>query len=118
MSNDFDQMAVVVDWLDACRMRNMDALLDLYSQNASLECTCDEANIHTGRAGLESYWRPRLATVSPTAFGMDEIVPAGDGVVLDYLSFEGKPVRIFFTFDGDGKILQSRCAPTVGISRR
>lgn len=111
MPNDFDQIAIVVDWLDACRMRNLDALLDLYAQDASLECEC-QGGRHTGRTGLEAYWRPRLAAVSSRSFGMDEIKPVGDGVVLDYLSFEDKPVRIFFTFNDEGKILQSRCAPS------
>ena len=30
----------------------------------------------------------------PTAFGLEEITPTAEGVVLDYLSHEGKPVRI------------------------
>ena len=113
MPNDIDQIAVVVDWLDACRTRNLEALLDLYApQNASLECECGGPRVHEGRAGLASYWHPRLDSPSPTAFGMDEIMPVTDGVVLDYLSFEGKPVRMFFTFDGEGKILQTRCVPS------
>ena len=28
---------------------------------------------------------------------------------MHYLSHEGKPVRIVFTFTSDGKILQTRC---------
>jgi hypothetical protein len=31
--------------------------------------------------------------------------------VLDYLSYEGKPVRIAFTFTPDGRIWQTACAP-------
>lgn len=115
MPNDFDQVAIVVDWLDACRARNLDALLDLYAPESTLECKCEGGPVHTGRTALEAYWRPRLAAVSSTAFGMDEIIPTEDGVVLDYLSFDGKPVRVIFTFDDDGKILQSRCAPSARI---
>jgi ketosteroid isomerase-like protein len=112
LSKDFDQIAIVVDWLDACRARDLEALLDLYAQDARLECACNDPKILRGRADLASYWRPRLADFSPTAFGLDEITLAAEGVVLDYVSFEGKPVRIFFAFDGDGKILQTRCEPS------
>jgi hypothetical protein len=37
----FDPVAAVVDWLDACRARNLDALLDLYADDATLECKCE-----------------------------------------------------------------------------
>jgi hypothetical protein len=112
LSKDFDQIAIVVDWLDACRARDLEALLDLYAQDASLECACSDRKILKGRADLASYWRPRLGDFSPTAFGLDEITPDAEGVVVDYISLEGKPVRIFFVFDGDGKILQTRCEPS------
>ena len=112
MSNptrDVDQVAVVVDWLDACRRHDLGPLLDLYASDASLECGCDGGCSCGGRAALEAYWRPRLEARSPDAFGLEEIAPSSDGVVLDYLNFEGKPVRIVFTFDTDGKIAQTRC---------
>jgi ketosteroid isomerase-like protein len=108
---DFDQVALVVDWLDACRNRDLAALLDLYADDAKLECGCGEAGISQGRAELESYWRPRLETLAPTAFGLEDITPAAERVVLDYLSHEGKPVRIAFAFSRDGKIQRTSCAP-------
>lgn len=111
LADDFDQVALVVDWLDACRNRDLAALLDLYADNARLECQCGEARVSEGRAELESYWRPRLHAVVPTAFGLEEITPSAESVVLDYLSHEGEPVRIVFTFSRDGKILRTDCAP-------
>ena len=110
MPKDFDPIAAVVDWLDACRKRDLAALLDFYDSEASLECACDGIFIH-GRSALEAYWRPRLDAFVPTAFGLEEIAPTADGVVLDYSSFEGKPVRIVFNFMPDGKIRQTRCGP-------
>jgi hypothetical protein len=109
LPKDFDPIAVAIDWLDACRQRNLEALLDLYTLDASLACECDQSTIHRGRAALEAYWQTRLNGFSPGAFGLEEIVPAADGVVLDYLNGDGKPVRIHFTFDATGKILQTRC---------
>ena len=117
LPNDFDQIAAVVDWLDACRTRNLDQLLDLYAGDASLECDCGSRKMYRGRAQLEAYWRPRLSGASPKAFGLDEIVPAPGGVLLDYLSFEAKPVRMFFRFDCGGKISLTRCAPLAPASR-
>ena len=35
--DNFDPLAVVVDWLDACRMGKLDGLLDLYDERATLE---------------------------------------------------------------------------------
>ena len=111
LADDFDQVALVVDWLDACRNRDLAALLDLYADDATFECGCGEVGLREGRAELEAYWRPRLDALAPTAFGLEEITPTADGVVLDYLSYEGKPVRIAFTFTPDGKIRQTACAP-------
>jgi ketosteroid isomerase-like protein len=119
MSNlpeDFDQIAIVVDWLDACRKRDLAALLDLYADDASLECVCDGAALLQGRAALEAYWRPRLDTFPPSAFGLEEITPTANGVVLDYSGVDSEPVRISFSFAPDGKILQTICGPSVAIS--
>ena len=111
LADDFDQIALVVDWLDACRNRDLTTLLDLYADDAKLEGECGEVKVSGGRAELESYWRPRLNAISPTAFGLEEITPTAEGVVLDYLSHEGKPVRIAFTFSRDAKIQRTACAP-------
>jgi hypothetical protein len=111
LSDDFDQIAIVVDWLDACRRRDLDALLELYAEGASVECHSSGTQRHEGLAALAAYWRPQFEAFVPTAFGLEEIAPAAEGVALDCLSFEGKPVRLFFTFTADGKILQTSCLP-------
>jgi hypothetical protein len=116
LPEDFDQIAVVVDWLDACRKRDLAALLDLYADDASLECVCDGVALLQGRAALEAYWQPRLDTFPPGAFGLEEISPTAAGVVLDYSGVDGEPVRISFSFAPDGKILQTICGPSVAIS--
>jgi hypothetical protein len=118
LSEDFDQIAIVVDWLDACRRGDLEALLELYAEGASLECRCDGARQDAGRTALEAYWRPRLEALSPTAFGLEEITPTPEGVTLDYLDYEGEPVRIFFIFAADGKILRTHCAPASRTSQQ
>src|SRR5262249_16766378 len=79
LSRDFDAMAVVVDWLDACRNQNLDQLLDAYAVDAELECACEGVSI-SGRAALAAYWKPQLAAFAPAAFGIEEIKPTGAGV--------------------------------------
>ena len=34
----FDAIGVVVDWIDACKQRRLDDLLNLYDPWATLEC--------------------------------------------------------------------------------
>jgi hypothetical protein len=109
----FDPVAIVIDWLDACKGRRLDDLLDLYDDTATMECACVGATLR-GRQGLEQYWAPRLAGSQPDAFRMNDVVPAGADVVLDYQSHEGQPVRIYFQFDESGKILHTRCYPRTG----
>lgn len=111
LPEDFDQIAIVVDWLDACRRRDLDALLDLYAADAVLECRCDGLTVSEGLAPLASHWGPRLDAMAPNAFGLEEITPASNGVLLDYVSHDGKPVRMLFAFAGNGKISQSHCEP-------
>jgi hypothetical protein len=119
LAEDFDQIALVVDWLDACRNRDLAALLDLYADDATLDCQCGQARVSGGgRAELESYWRPRLDTLAPTAFGLEEITPTAEGVVLDYLGHEGEPIRIAFTFSRNAKIKRTACVPTQQASRQ
>jgi hypothetical protein len=113
MPKDFDPIAMVVVWLDACRKRDLAALLDLYAADASLECGCEGITIK-GRGALEDYWRPRLHGFVPSAFGIEEIQPTPDGIILDYSSYEGKPVRIGFSFSPDGKIRGTSCGPAPG----
>jgi hypothetical protein len=104
-----DPIATVVDWLDACRSRRIYALPDLYDEAATLECACDGIKSLTERAALEAYWRPRLTNPSPGSFAMDDVTAHGEGVILDYQSYEGKPVRIHF--NDTGKIVHTRSRP-------
>src|SRR6201995_1651146 len=110
VADNFDKMAAVVDWLDACRSKSLDALLDFYAEDAGLDCACERAGI-SGRLALAAYWRPKLTGASADAFSLQEITRHGEGVALDCLNFASKPVRIIFGFDAHGKISHMRCEP-------
>jgi hypothetical protein len=105
---EFDPVAVVIDWLDACKGRRLDELLDLYDDDATIDCAC-VGETYRGKAKLEQYWRPQLTGAPPGAFGIDDLLPDGDDVVLDYQSHEGRVLRIRFRFNAAGKILHTRC---------
>src|SRR6187431_1941497 len=49
LADDFDQIALVVDWLDACRNRDLATLLDLYADDATFECRCGGGKVSKGR---------------------------------------------------------------------
>jgi len=105
----FDAVGIVVDWIDACRERRLEALLDLYDDTATVECC--EGGTFQGRSEVERYWRPRLATATSYAFEIDELAPDGAGIALDYRGHDGAPVRTLFQFTGAGKIRRTACVP-------
>jgi len=108
---DFDSVGLITGWLDACRTGQIDVLLDLHDDSATLVCTCEGRAIH-GRAELDRYWRPKLADQVTTAFVMNDLVSDGDSVYLDFQNHQGHAVRARFRFNELGKIRQLTCGPT------
>ena len=106
----FDPLAVVSDWLDACRWGELDALLNLYDERATLECDCEHVRL-TGRKWIAAYWAPKLESKAVLAFSLNDMALTADGVRLDYQSEEDKPVRMHLRFGPSGKILHTSCGP-------
>ena len=113
---DFDPVAVVIDWLDACRQRRLADLLKLYADRATLDC-CDGERF-VGRSGLLRYWPSKLRAATPHAFELHEVQPEGDCVVLDYRDYDGTTVRTKFWFDDAGNISRTHCMPLSGLGSR
>ena len=111
--DEFDPLAVAVDWLDAAKLGDLDGLLGLYDERATLECDC-EGVVLTGRQSLSAYWAPKLESKLAAAFTLDDMTPIDNGVQVDYQSYEGKPVRIHFRFTPSGKIAHANCSPLLG----
>lgn len=107
--SDFDPIGIVVDWLDACRSRQLLTLIDLYDDAAIIDCC--QGGTFRGRRGLEEYWRPKLAHSSPRSFEVDALCPEKDRVCLDYRDFDGAVVRTYFAFTEAGKIRHTACVP-------
>ncbi|WP_426418967.1 nuclear transport factor 2 family protein [Bradyrhizobium genosp. A] len=105
----FDAVGIVIDWLDACRQGRLADLLELYSDQASLDC-CDGGHF-VGPTGLLRYWSAKLGTATESAFELEELMPEGDCVRLDYRDYDGSAVRTKFWFDDLGNITRTRCVP-------
>jgi len=113
MAAGFDALAVAVDWLDAYRAARLDTILDLYDDNASVECGCGGQKVIVGKAALREYWIKCFAEKSDLE--LDDIEPAGDGVALAYLGHEGR-VRVVFSFTAAGKIIRTHCGTSAEIT--
>jgi SnoaL-like domain len=111
ISRDFDPLAAVVDWLDACRRRDLNSLLDFYDERAVLECGCESVSI-TGRKAIKVYWAPKLESMQAPAFSLDDVALTGHGVQMRYQSYAGKPVQLYFRFGASGKIIYTSCGPS------
>lgn len=110
MSN-FDQMGLIVDWLDACRTGDLCALLDLYADDARVECECDGMRLYRGRDEIGAYWRPKLHVFTSAGLGLEEIGPTANGIELEYSIASSLRVRAQFGFSAEGKIDRTRCEP-------
>jgi hypothetical protein len=107
---DADSLAVVVDWLDACRTRDLLTLLELYYPNATLECDCERVSIR-GLDQIASYWRPKLFRPSRSAFKLIQIAPLGQEVSLDYMGHQGIQIETIMSISAEGQITRTMCWP-------
>jgi ketosteroid isomerase-like protein len=111
--DEYDPLAAVVDWLDACRRGDLNALLDLYDERAVMECGCEGVTL-TGRNSIAAYWAPKLEGKRMSAFNLDDVALTGRGVQIEYQGHQGKPVRFYFRFGRSNKIIYTSCGPLVG----
>ena len=108
--NDFDRSGVVVDWLDACRSGQLNALLNLYEERATLICDCDGINL-ADRSSIAIYWKSKLENKAASAFMLGGMILTGDEIQVNCQDCKGKPVRIHFHFSPLGKILHTKFGP-------
>lgn len=105
----FDPMAAAVDWLDAYRARDIDAILDMYADGAFVECRCGGVKTLTGGQAIRAYWEQRLR--DEPASDLDSLHPMDGGASISYVTKNGS-VSAILEFDADGHISALRCAPS------
>jgi ketosteroid isomerase-like protein len=105
----FDAMAAAVDWLDAYRAGDIDAILKMFADDAVVECHCGGMATITGKEGLRAYWERRLKDYP--ASGLDDLQRSSDGATISYLS-RGVVVSATLEFNANGRITLLRCGPS------
>lgn len=101
-------MAAAVDWLDAYRAGDIEAILELYAEDAVVHCGCCSATI-TGREALRAYWIDRLQKYPAST--LDDLNPSlHDGTVISYITDAGV-MRALIAFDSAGRIKMLDCGP-------
>ncbi|QIO37210.2 MULTISPECIES: nuclear transport factor 2 family protein [Bradyrhizobium] len=104
----FDPMAAAIDWLDAYRAGDIEAILELYAEDAVVHCGCSGATI-TGRKALRAYWIDRLRKYP--AGTLDDLNPShNDGTMISYITDTGV-MRALIAFDAAGRIKMLDCSP-------
>jgi hypothetical protein len=96
----------------AYRSANVEAMLSLYDDDASIECGCGGQKIIIGKAAMEQYWIRRFT--EQAALGIKHLRREGSGVTLAYDTHEGV-VHTVFVFNTLGKITQTRCGQSATI---
>ncbi len=104
----FDAMAIAVDWLDAYRARDIEAILAIYADNAVVECGCGGMTV-TGKQDVRAYWEQRLRDYP--ASDLDDLQSSGNGATISYVSRDGV-VDAVLEFDPQGRIIRLRCGPS------
>ncbi|SPP93236.1 nuclear transport factor 2 family protein [Bradyrhizobium vignae] len=104
----FDPMAAAVDWLDAYRAGDIEALLEMYAEDAVVYCDCDQLAI-SGREHLRGYWAIHLQ--EHPAAELDDLQPSHGGAMISYVSGENV-VHAVLDFNDAGKIRTLSCRPT------
>ena len=105
--NSVDLMGIAVEWLDCYQAGDL-FIVDLYADDASLECDCEGQKELHGKGAIAAYWHQRL--VETPAGELIDLQYNGSDVVLDFRVPDGV-VQAMLTFDTDGSLLRSRCGP-------
>jgi hypothetical protein len=105
----FDPMAAAIDWLDAYRAGETEALLRMYAQHSVICCGCRGLKNIGGSEGRQAYWTERL--VKYPAAQLADIQPAAaDGVLISY-GVRESVVSTVLRFDANGRIASHTCGP-------
>jgi ketosteroid isomerase-like protein len=102
----FDPMAATVDWLDAYRAGDIEAILEMYAEDAVVHCDCSGVKIITGREALRAYWVDRLRKFP--AGTLDDLNPTYDGTIISYVTNTGV-MSARLAFDAAGRIRELNC---------
>ncbi len=101
----FDPMAIAVDWLDAYRACDIDALLSMYAGDAVTECGCDRLTV-TGEEGLRAFWQHRFENYPVS--DLADLRANGAGATVSYVVCD-RVVTAAMEFNAAGRISRLQC---------
>jgi hypothetical protein len=101
----FDPLAIAVDWLDAYRAGDLDAVVKMYADDAVNQCGCDGLTV-TGKEGLRPFGS---AALYHPASDLDNLRPYADGATISYVT-RHRVVSATMEFDAEGRISRLRSA--------
>jgi ketosteroid isomerase-like protein len=104
----FDPMAIAIDWLDAYRAGDIEAILEMYAEDAVVHCGCCGVQTITGRDALRAYWVERLQKYPAGTLG--DLNPSDEGTVISYVTNTGV-MSALLAFDATGRIKELECNP-------
>jgi ketosteroid isomerase-like protein len=103
-----DAMAAAIDWLDAYRAGDVASILNMYADDAVIECGCDGVTV-TGKESLRAYWERRLREYP--ASDLDDLRSYAEGATIFYIAGDGV-VAATMEFNAEGLISRLRCGPS------
>ena len=78
-----DLTARALNWLEACRSRDLSRLMTFYRSDATLECGCSGPTTYAGLSAIQHYWEPRLKSALPAAFTLQQVRFERERTLLD-----------------------------------
>jgi hypothetical protein len=106
-----DPLIQVRRWMTMAKAGDLTGLVGIYSEDATLECGCNNQAAYVGSGAIWEYWAPKLRSAVPLAFSLVKATRDDERVMVEYLGYEAKPITMVLTFDAMGKIARSECAP-------
>ena len=97
-----DPMAAAVDWLDAYRAADLDAIVKMHAESAVVDCRCCVRETITNKARLRAFWKERLADCVPSDL-LDVQPVLSSGTSISFVTPRGQTTAVF-VFNKDGKI--------------
>jgi ketosteroid isomerase-like protein len=101
-------MAAAVDWLDAYRAGDIEAILRMCSNDTVIECGCGGMKVIRGEHGVRAYWEQRLRDYP--AGELEDLQTSDSGAAVLYRCGDGV-VAATLRFDRDGRIAELCCGP-------
>ena len=101
-----------MDWIDAWNSRDLEAILALYAEDATMasphitDLGINPEGVLRGKAALRDYWRDALRRKPNLHFRRQGTFAGADSLVVTYFNEADRLVAEFLRYGSDGLIVQ------------